>query len=45
MYSFRSSTFVVLVADVDVVPLVDPFSSFDASEVGLFDDALSAMQV
>ena len=39
-----SSTFVLALADVDVVALVEPFSSFDVAEVVLFD-ALGAMKV
>ena len=39
-----SSTFAVVLADVDVVALVGPFFSFDVAEVVLFD-ALGAMQV
>ena len=39
-----SSICVVVLADVDVVALIDPFFSLDVAEVVLFD-ALSAMQV
>ena len=42
MYFFQY--FFVVLVDVDVVALVDPFSSFDVAEVVLFD-ALGAMQV
>ena len=39
-----SSTFAVVLADVDVVALVGPFFSFDVAEVVLFY-ALGVMQV